>query len=348
MISSKVVKKERDSNMELLRIIAMVIIMLVHANFRALGYPDADELALSPFGTFMRYLSEAFCIMGVNVFVMLSGWYGIRLKPMRLFELFFQITFFVIVAIMASCIHKHQWPNMSDLGFFFMKNNYDYWFIKAYLMLYILSPVLNSFVDYSEKKLYQLVLVLFFSFTFLWGWLTDGAIWLKHGHSGIFFCGLYLLSRYIRLYYDKREKISKVTCVIVYVIIAFSLAIMAFVLLKMGETHFIKRIYYYTCPIVIIQAVVFLLFFTKISLCSRFVNWVACSTLAIYLLHSARFLSTYFYDYLIADWHTSDPTIIFVVKSLGWVFVVFWLSIILDKMRMGIWHFFISTITTQK
>ena len=79
--------------MELLRIIAMVIIMLVHANFRALGYPSVDELSQSSTATFMRYLSEALCIMGVNVFVMLSGWYGIRLKPKRLLELLFQIVF---------------------------------------------------------------------------------------------------------------------------------------------------------------------------------------------------------------------------------------------------------------
>lgn len=101
----------RDSNMELLRIIAMVIIMFVHANFRALGHPTLEELACSPVGTFVRYLWEGLCILGVNVFVMLSGWYGIRFKPVRLGALAFQILFFIVIITISECVIEQRWPN---------------------------------------------------------------------------------------------------------------------------------------------------------------------------------------------------------------------------------------------
>ena len=41
-ITPQAVAKQRDSNMELLRILAMVLVMVVHANFRALPVPSDD------------------------------------------------------------------------------------------------------------------------------------------------------------------------------------------------------------------------------------------------------------------------------------------------------------------
>ena len=38
----------RDSNMELLRIVAMLLVMVVHANFRALPVPGVHAIAVNP------------------------------------------------------------------------------------------------------------------------------------------------------------------------------------------------------------------------------------------------------------------------------------------------------------
>ena len=151
--------------MELLRIIAMVFIMLVHANFRALHYPTADEMAVSPTGVFVRYLWESLFVLGVNAFVMLSGWYGIRFRLSRLWELLFQVLFFAVCIITIACIYEQRWPVMRDLGYLLLSDNYDYWFVKAYLMLYILSPVLNAFVERASREQLLQVLLLFFVLT---------------------------------------------------------------------------------------------------------------------------------------------------------------------------------------
>ncbi len=324
--------------MELLRILAMVIIMLVHANFRALGYPTSSELADSPLGTFMRFLCEGFCIMGVNVFVMLSGWYGIRFKPVRLLELLFQILFFVIVVTAVDCLLQHRTPSLEDVGFLFLKRNYDYWFIKAYLMLYILSPVVNAFVDKADKKQFQVVLLCFFAFTFLWGWLLNGAEWIKHGHSGIFFIGVYLLARYIRLYGGKLKEKKISFYLAVYVLMALLIACIAYILLLYGKQGAIRKVYYYTCPLVILQAIAFLLIFTKISIKSKIINWTALSTLAIYLVHSSRLLGESLYDEPIADWYATEGTGVFLVKTLLLVIATFWAAIFLDKIRIFVWN----------
>ena len=92
-------KKTRDSNMELLRLVAMLLIMVVHANFRALPKPDAAMIAANPSSAFLQFLTEGFSIVGVNVFVMLSGWYGIRPRLNRFMELLFQLLFFGLLCL---------------------------------------------------------------------------------------------------------------------------------------------------------------------------------------------------------------------------------------------------------
>ena len=96
------VKKQRDSNMELLRIIAMLLVMIVHADFRALSCPSTLDTNLYPDSSFLRFFVESVSIICVNVFVLLSGWFGIRLKKERLLELGFQVLFFGALCLFIS------------------------------------------------------------------------------------------------------------------------------------------------------------------------------------------------------------------------------------------------------
>ena len=46
-----------------------------------------------------------------------------------------------------------------------------YWFVVSYILLYIVSPVLNKFVEYEAPQIIKLTLLCFFSFEFVYGWL---------------------------------------------------------------------------------------------------------------------------------------------------------------------------------
>ena len=65
--------KTRDSNMELLRIVAMLFILLIHATYRALPFPDSAAIEANATSSFLLILSRSAFIMGVNLFIMLSG-----------------------------------------------------------------------------------------------------------------------------------------------------------------------------------------------------------------------------------------------------------------------------------
>ena len=76
----------RDSNMELLRIIAMIGILVLHADYFALGFPKMGDCSSSPLFTIFI---ESIFIISVNLFVLLSGWYGIKPRKKVFFESLF-------------------------------------------------------------------------------------------------------------------------------------------------------------------------------------------------------------------------------------------------------------------
>ena len=321
--------------MELLRITAMLLVMIVHANFRALPVPTLQETISTPFSSLSRFFTESLSIVCVDVFILLSGWYGIKFRWKRLAEFVFQILFFVILISGFIFIVKHE---RIDIFSFFLGGKWDYWFIKAYVGLYIFSPLLNIFANNSSKKEYETFLILFFSLQITYGWLTQGAAWFNRGYSAISFIGLYMLARYIKLHHISYiQKINKNTLLFLYIFITLIQTGTAFLCIKYNHHYLYSIIYLYTSPIIILQSLSLLLFFSKLNINSIFINWVASSCFAIYLLHSNSLIAKPYYDSIILKWFNEESTWTFILYSGFFITFVFVLSILLDKIRIVFW-----------
>lgn len=96
LVNNFTVKKVRSSNLELLRLLSMFFVLVVHADFQALGMPDRTEMTILPLFSVFRIIIEAFAIVCVNSFVLLSGWFGINFHIKSLCNLLFQCAFFLI------------------------------------------------------------------------------------------------------------------------------------------------------------------------------------------------------------------------------------------------------------
>ena len=192
--------KVRQSNMELLRIVAMFLVLLVHADFFSLGAPSASDCVNTPVGSFLKVFFEAISIACVDIFVCLSGWFGIKPTVRGFFNFVFQCLFWLIGLYVVTLILGTSSISMQGLKGCFALTKLN-WFIKAYILLYILAPVLNAFVDKVSRKDFKNVLIAFFTFEFVYGWIFSGSTQhIQDGYSTISFIGLYLLARYARLY----------------------------------------------------------------------------------------------------------------------------------------------------
>lgn len=94
-------KQQRDSNIELLRIIVMGMIVLHHFIFHGLGvYRDlrfGEPAVMNARDTNCALVVEGFLICAVNVFVLISGWFSIKFKAASFVKLFAICSFFAVL-----------------------------------------------------------------------------------------------------------------------------------------------------------------------------------------------------------------------------------------------------------
>ena len=189
----------RQSNIELLRIIAMFMILGLHVNFIAIGVPEIQVISNMPLQGFARLFTENMCIVGVNVFVLISGWFGIHFKTKGICSFIFQCLFFSLIVFIAFAATGQVEINRINIMSAFLLYKNAYWFVWAYLFLYILAPVLNGFIDNANRGTVKRVIILFFAIQTITFIFTSTGF-TKTGYSPLSFIGLYLLARYYRLH----------------------------------------------------------------------------------------------------------------------------------------------------
>lgn len=196
------IKLPRQSNIELLRIISMLMILVVHTDFWALGGPKLADFYANPANAITRTVIQSITIVAVNVFIMISGWFGIKPRLRGLCNFLFQCAFFYIgiyLALLTIGLEPLSMKNISACLCITPVN----WFIMCYFALYLLSPLMNAFLEKASKRQLEIFLVIFYIFQTIWGWPFGGADFVKSGYSPFSFIGLYILARYLHLYGNK-------------------------------------------------------------------------------------------------------------------------------------------------
>ena len=319
-------EKSRESNFELLRIICMAMILICHAN----GYVNEDDLIGSQ-GVFRVFINQFFLIC-VNVFIMISGWFGIKASWKGAGKLLFQVLYITLLCALVFLIlglpvsfRRDILPNLLFGS--------GYWFVVAYLILYAISPVLNAFIERTGQKEYRNVLIAWMIVEFIYGFLLDTGHF-AFGFSPLSFIGLYLLARYARLYPGKLFSLSIGNDFLVYIGVTL-LSIVAF---WFGYKWFGMGFHlnHYDSPLAIIDSLYFLLAFSKMKFQSKTINWLASSAFSVYLIHTNSLVFPYFKARVFHIYSNYDPIAAAAIFT-GYLILVFLACILLDKPRLFIW-----------
>lgn len=330
----------RQSNIELLRIIIMFMVMCIHTTL-AIQYPDM-EFATSG-ELFVIGAIKAFSLVAVNVFIMISGWFGIKFTFRGLYCYMVQVLFFTLFCYAISLVFSIQQFSFRGLvteGF--MLGSRNYWFVRCYLLLYILSPVLNIFCEYVSRAKFKAFLVVFFTSQCLFSWVFPTLIEeYNQGLSTISFLGLYLLARYIRLHNPNISKYSIKLDLLIYSILSLSLSAIAY--FSHGGIVSMIGFFSYSSPFVIIASLYLLLAFTKFHFYNKVINWIASSTFAVYLLHENTSIVTSYRNCLYMSYLNDNQIYKWggVICTMLMAYVV---AILLDKVRLSL----LSTFKRKK
>lgn len=330
----------RESNMELLRIIAMLFILIGHANYVAFDRVTIADGVSEHSIALTRMWIQAVTVSGVNIFVLISGWFSISFKWKKLAALIFEVLFFNILIYIVLVLSNLIPPfSLKDMSTILMLNGSDLWFVKAYIGLFLISPALNSFVEHCTEKQMRILLISFFVFQSLYGWLDlYGAEWIEGGFSAWSFIGLYLMARYVRIFQPAFLRGSVRVNLLKWLLILSLLALASYILLAIGIDIQGRIICSYTNPFMILSATFLVSAFSKIHFSSRIINNIATSCFAVYLLHANELvLRTYygpFFKYLFDQY----PLALFLIYTVLTLISVFIISILIDKLRIYLWN----------
>ena len=328
--------KERALNMELLRIIAMIMVVIVHINFGAIGVPNTEEYQCLSSEALIQLTIEVFCIICTNIFVLISGWYGIRFSAKGLLKFIFQVFF---------------WNFIAYLIFIFLGNNFSIshiksllcldgklWFVISYIFLYVISPILNAFIDSTDKKNFKKVLLAVLVFQTLVGWISKIGYFVD-GYSPMSFISLYLLARYVNRYPNKYFTLPLAIDLILYIGLCLIIIISVIVSAMCGET--IEGLYSYISPFVIAASLFFVLAFSKMPIhkAKHIILYFSPSVFAVYLFHENPFIHKYFYAIINNIYNNYR-----IIELIGCVLLLFIAVTTIDKLRILIW----KSITSSK
>lgn len=323
---------ERKLNFELLRIIAMFMVVILH-------YLEHTEILSNlSFGSFQFYTAwsmESFSIVAVNIYVLISGYFLVKSK--------FKIKKFLSIWLKMLVYSWGIFGLLHFLGLFKFTTEQiltsifplilsEYWFIIAYLLLYLVHPLLNKIIKLINKNQMSVLVMLILIFFSTYGMLpTSKVLGVNYGYSFIWFVALYFIAAYIRLYY-KKENIKKTYCFWGYLVCVFALILTKKIYIEYNNSvlHYIGSFfsYAYNSFFVVIGSISLFLYFTQVEIKNKIlikiIKFFSPLTLGIYLIHEQIGLRRFLWDKIsmYINIQYISPKL-FVFKSMFVVFAVF-------------------------
>ena len=272
-------KKTRDSNFELLRIILMLFIVMHHIissviapGFSSKGFACIDVI----FHT------------AVIVFVLISGYFGINLRIKALLSLILQVTFYsLLLTLLGVYVFRLGSPIDIIKSLLPVSGNY-YWFITVYVELLLLSPFVNKLLVHLSNQQYKSLIVILAFLIFWVGLLRKTNISID-GKNIVYFIFIYIVGGGIRRISLLDEKSKFLTNRFHFLILLLSLIVLGGGYL-LPETHslfihFMAYTYVYNSPFLLILSISIFCLFRNLSFKNNIINYLASSSLAIYLIH---------------------------------------------------------------
>ena len=337
--------KKRIVSVELLRILAMMMVVMLHYLSKG-GLLTSMTEAFSA-GAYAAWLLEAFSIVAVNVYMLISGYFLVEsgFKPGRLAELICQVLFYSLliplVLMAVGLLDPGQLTVYRLLQYLFPNQMVHYWFITAYVVMYLFAPVLAAGVkQLSQKQLGATILLLLCFFSVSKSVLPVQLEMDNLGYDGLWFLCVFLVAAYMRLYgipflqKGKRAALCYLGCCLL--IYGLAMGVRLFYLKTGHLGNFIHAPYDYNHILNLFAAISLFYAFSnwKLSgegLAGRVILRVAPYTLGVYLLHEHIELRNLWPHWLGATLECS-PWLL-VIRAVGSVILVFVIGILVDMVR---------------
>ena len=320
--------KVRNSNLEILRIISMVLIVAHH--YAVHGFRTI-EMTYS----FNRYVVGILSLggkLGVACFVLISGYFMVysRFTLNKLIKLIAETWFYSvgIILLFLFVLTPVEPIGLKEIIKLIFPIGYgNYWFMTDYIMLMLISPILNLTISKMGKEMHQNLLI---GATILWS-IMPSFVLANYGFNELgWFVVLYFFAAYIRKYicFEKNARKHFMIAIISYSMIIISNILLIYLghifetdILTNQSTHFMSL----NSIFILVTAVELLIGFVKLSPhYNKTINKLASAALGVYLIHDNGMFRPYLWGIILknTEMYYSEFLLVHAVVSILSVYIV--------------------------
>ncbi len=292
------VPQGRMANLELLRCVAMMMVVVLHYLGKGGLLPELTGTDMDSTGL-VAWLLECFCIVAVNVYMFLSGYLlcTSSFKPSRLVGLWFQVWVYSVAVGLLGALTGIVMETPVDthyiLTLLFPVSMSHYWFLTAYVFLYLLLPFMGIALRKMDRRQMQVAACcLLFAFCLLKSLLPARLEADQKGLDCLWYLCVFVAAAYMRRFgvsfLEKRGRG-------VFLYIGSCLAVfggtfgLREIYLRTGSLELILKVFLeYNHILVFLAAAGLFAAFSRMQVSgwlSRLVNHIGPYTLGVYLLH---------------------------------------------------------------
>ena len=336
-------KKTRAANLDLLRIVSMLLIVLLHSVDHS-GVLENTENCGIGMQFYVRFI-HALCMVCVNIYVMLSGYFMVnsKFRLQKLVVLWMETAFYAVVLKLVFMLTGAETFSLISLVSCLVPIlTGRYWFLTIYVGMYLLSPFINILIHAMNKRQHGLLNVALFLIMSVWVSIHPSIAGMNSGGGwGLaWFVVLYLAAAWLRLYYVPNYKPAKwlvaflaipLAMAAMYIVFAGGLGISVPYVLFAIVKHWLR---YDSAPVYFMTMGLFVGFLNvripgeKLS---GAIVRIAPLTLGVYLIHAHANVSPWSWEVL--NLPSKMDTALFPIIQIASVVGIFVICAMIDMLR---------------
>ncbi len=352
-------KSQRNTNLEILRIITMLLIVAHHYIVHGM---KGVNFAITNTNTYFVYFLAMFGKIGVVLFVLISAYFMIDIKftLRKLLILGGEIYFYSFLFLgLAIAFLSPSELTVANLGKSLLPISHNgYWFITCYIILMLFSPFLNKFIKSISRGTHVKIILLS---VLLWSICpTILPAMVSYPTQTVFvgntfqytplvcFFVLYFIGSYICLYVDTNKlSFNKLFGGLIISLIIIYIGTCIFGILDTNSTAHLwwalpsfditdlalYRLFSLENNFFVLSASVclFLAFLKRKPFSNKYINYLAGSVLGVYLIHSNAFGRAFTWNVFKPAAYYNSPNLL--AMGIVTVFIVYLVCSGIDIIR---------------
>lgn len=331
-------KKPRSSNLELYRIVCMLMIVahhfVVNSGVAAAGGPILEKPQSG--NSLFLLLWGAWGKTGINCFLMITGYFMCksRITVQKFLKLFLQIFFYSIVIYVIFLIAGYEKLSPVRILSLFPVWDIDKGFSSCFVVFYLTIPFWNILVQHMRKQQHEWLLIVLLVCYSLLGSIPTFQLSFNYV---TWFGVIYLIASYIRLYpkplFERKSLWGWLTMTIILMAMGSVVAM---------QYMFGKTSFYFVSDcnklLAVAVAVSSFLWFKNMNIkYSKTINAFGAATFGVLLIHAnSNAMRTWLWrDTLDVIGHYDMPLGQLMLFSIGVVLVIFVICNLIDQLRIA-------------